>query len=379
MQSLQDYDYYLPKEAIAQSPTNPRDRSRLLVLDKNSGQISDKYFFEIADFLKKGDVLVMNNSKVFPARLFGKKASGGKLEVFLHRCLDSGRAQPAEKDKQQASVWQCLIGGRGAKSGLDIFFEKELSAQVLKDNQDGTWELAFNLAKDKMMAVVEKIGQTPLPPYIKRPKSNNNLFDKERYQTVYADAAKAGSVAAPTAGLHFTPELISGLKKQGVEIEYLTLHVGLGTFAPVKTEDIARHKMHAEYVEIPRAVIARLYAAKHRGRRIIAVGTTSARSLEALAGKQPIGRIKFPDQEKNAQAEYKKQFADFREFVDIFIYPPYQLKMADAMITNFHLPKSTLLMLVSALAGKKNIDQAYQHAIANHYRFYSYGDAMLIA
>lgn len=379
MQSLQDYDYYLPKEAIAQSPTNPRDRSRLLVLDKNSGQISDKYFFEIVDFLKKGDVLVMNNSKVFPARLFGKKASGGKLEVFLHRCLDSGRAKPGEKNKQQTSVWQCLIGGRGAKCGLDIFFEKELSAQVLKDNQDGTWELAFNLAKDKMMAVVEKIGQTPLPPYIKRPKSNNNLFDKERYQTVYADAAKAGSVAAPTAGLHFTPELISGLKKQGVEIEYLTLHVGLGTFAPVKTQDIARHKMHAEYVEIPQAVIARLYAAKHRGRRIIAVGTTSARSLEALAGKQPIGRIKFPDQKKNAQAEYKKQFADFREFVDIFIYPPQQLKMADGMITNFHLPKSTLLMLVSALAGKKNIDQAYQHAIANHYRFYSYGDAMLIA
>ena len=354
---LSDFDYNLPKELIAQEPATPRDHSRLLLLKKETGEIIHKHFYDIADYFEKGDVLVMNNSKVFPARLIGKKKTGGKMEVFLHRFVKKNN-------------WQCLIGGRGARVGLEIFFSGNLKCKVLKNNNDGNWEIEFNMEYSEMMKTVEKIGQVPLPPYIKRVKSKklkveSDLcnYDKKNYQTVYADNSKLGSVAAPTAGLHFIPELLQKLKNKGVQIEYITLHVGLGTFAPVKIDDITKHKMHAEFVEISSGTLKKLRKATSQNKRIIAVGTTSARTLEAFF--ETIQNPKFKIQ-------------NYSEWVDIFIYSGYKFKIIDAMITNFHLPKSTLLMLVSALAGKENIDKAYKSAIKNKYRFYSYGDAMLI-
>lgn len=374
---LKDFDYNLPNELIAQKPTRPRDHSRLLVLDKKTGRIEHKYFFNIPDYLKPGDVLVLNNSKVFPARLFGKKSlTGGRVEIFLLKKkglsapivssipparLESesvaGR-QPLPPSQEEGAygggeVWQCLV--RNGKVGAEIVFEKGLRAEIIKKNEDETYDVKFNKSGDRFMHLVKKIGQMPLPPYI---ASTAFSTSGSSYQTVYADDKKTGSVAAPTAGLHFTPRLIKQLKKKGVQIEYITLHVGLGTFAPVKTDDIAKHKMHAEWVEIDSRTVDRIKKAKKEKRRIIAVGTTSTRSLEsALPGN-------------------KKSFAGW---VDIFIYPPYKFKIVDAMITNFHLPKSTLLMLVSALAGKKNIDRAYKEAIKKKYRFFSFGDAMFIS
>ncbi|MEA1963168.1 MAG: tRNA preQ1(34) S-adenosylmethionine ribosyltransferase-isomerase QueA [Patescibacteria group bacterium] len=356
---LSDFDYDLPKELIAQKPTTPRDHSRLLLLKKTSGEIIHKHFYDIADYFKKRDVLVVNNSKVMPARLIGKKETGGKMEVFLHRFIKKNN-------------WQCLIGGRGARQGLKIFFSENLKCKILKNNNDGTWEIEFNLGYGEMMKIVEKIGQVPLPRYIHRHRMPASLQasdvcgvnDKKNYQTVYADDSKLGSVAAPTAGLHFTPELLRKLKDKGVQIEYITLHVGLGTFAPVKIDDITRHKMHAEFVEISSGTLKNLRKTVNENRRIIAVGTTSTRTLEAFS--EIIQNSKFKIQ-------------NYSSWVDIFIYPGYKFKIIDAMITNFHLPKSTLLMLVSALAGKENIDKAYKIAIKNKYRFYSYGDAMLIS
>ncbi len=368
---LSDFDYNLPKELIAQEPVAPRDHSRLFLLKKTNGEIVHKHFYDIVDFLNKGDVLVMNNSKVFPARLIGKKKTGGKMEVFLHRYLLSGGSASPKEAEPPVCHWQCLIGGRGARAGLEIFFSENLECKVLKNNNDGTWDIEFNMEHGEMMKVVEKIGYVPLPPYIKRVESEKSKvesdlcdFDKKNYQTIYADDSKLGSVAAPTAGLHFTPELLRKLKNKGVQIEYITLHVGLGTFAPVKIDDITKHKMHSELVEVKKDVIKRIIKAKQEGRRIIAVGTTSVRTLEGLVASKfnkPISQI----------TSYKLP-------VTTFIYPGYEFKIIDAMITNFHLPKSTLLMLVSALAGKENIDKAYKIAIKNKYRFYSYGDAMFI-
>lgn len=346
---VSDFDFELPVELIAQEPVNPRDHSRLLVLDKKTGKIEHKYFYDILDFFKKGDVIVMNNSKVFPARLIGKKEkTGGRVEVFLHRYV---------KDKK----WQCILGGRGIKEGLVVNIDDNLLCEVKKNNKDGTWELEFNLGYDNMMKIVYKVGITPLPPYIKRIEKKKE--DIKRYQTVYADDKKIGSVAAPTAGLHFTDELIKKLKKKGVQFEYVTLHVGLGTFAPVKVDDIVKHKMHAEWVEIDKGTVERLKKAKENNKRIVAVGTTTVRTLEAMA--------------LEVRSE-KLEVRRFEKDVDIFVYPGFEFKIVDAMITNFHLPKSTLLMLISALAGKENIDKAYEVAIQNRYRFFSYGDAMLI-
>ncbi|MCK4540499.1 tRNA preQ1(34) S-adenosylmethionine ribosyltransferase-isomerase QueA [Candidatus Parcubacteria bacterium] len=377
---LSDFDYNLPKELIAQKPATPRDHSRLLILKKNSTEApkpprfcknrgglgaEHKHFYDLPGYLKKGDVLVMNNSKVFPARLIGKKKTGGKMEVFLHKFIK-------END------WQCLIGGRGACSGLEIFFSENLKCKILKNNNDGTWEIKFNMGYGEMMKVVEKIGQVPLPPYIDRKSEIGfRISDKDDYQTVYADDEKIGSVAAPTAGLHFTPELLQKLKDKGVQIEYITLHVGLGTFAPVKIGDITQHKMHVEFVEISSDTLKKLRKAINENRRIIAVGTTSTRTLEAFS------EIIQNSPVKRAQAKFTRQAStgkiqNYSGWVDIFIYPGYKFKVIDGMITNFHLPKSTLLMLVSALAGKENIDKAYENAIKNKYRFYSYGDAMLI-
>lgn len=353
---LEDFDYNLPKELIAQEPVKPRDHSRLLILDRKSprtGQavkIEHKHFYDIVDYFKKGDVLVLNNSKVFSARLIGKKKeTEGKIEVFLLQKLQGG-------------AWKCLIGGRGAKEGLEVKFKKDLECRIIKNNNDGTWEVKFNKLYKILIEIIEEIGQVPLPPYIKR--DSKPTKDKSVYQTVYADEKKLGSAAAPTAGLHFTPSLIKKLKKKGVQFEYVTLHVGLGTFAPVKTENIKKHKMHAELVEIKKSVAQRILKAKIEGRRVIAVGTTSVRTLEGCLAKDinnPINKI-----------------GNRKLAINIFIYPGYKFKIVDAMITNFHLPKSTLLMLISAFAGKKNIDKAYKEAKSKKYRFFSYGDAMFI-
>jgi len=356
--NTEDFNYDLPKNLIAQTPTEPRDHSRLLILDKNTGNLKHKYFYDIIDFFKKGDVIVMNNSKVFPARLKGtKEKTGGTVEVFLHRHV-------------KKAIWQCILGGKKLRPGLKIVIDERLSCEIKKNNQDGTWELEFDKEGEEMMEVVYEVGITPLPPYIKREKKNER--DRKRYQTVYASDKKKGSVAAPTAGLHFTEELIKKLKKKGARFEYITLHVGLGTFATVKVDNVKEHKMHAEWVEISKETIENIYKAKEEGRRVIAVGTTSVRSLEAMAEKFSIFNFQHPDD------LISEQIKDFREDVDIFIYPEFKFKIVDAMITNFHLPQSTLLMLISAFAGKDRVDNAYKQAIANKYKFFSYGDAMLI-
>ncbi|PIV52180.1 tRNA preQ1(34) S-adenosylmethionine ribosyltransferase-isomerase QueA [Candidatus Falkowbacteria bacterium CG02_land_8_20_14_3_00_36_14] len=381
---LSDFDYYLPKNLIAQEPIKPRDHSRLLVLDKISGRIKHKHFFDLVDYLRAGDVLVLNNAKVFPARLIGKKeGTGGKMEILLLRKIIPPSPRLALAPAKRAfvkgakeEVWQCLIGGRGAKEKLEIKFFRGLKCKITKNNHNGTWQINFNRKGKKLLELINKIGQTPLPPYIKRnkllrrdsssrvPRIQNDVMD---YQTIYADDKKIGSAAAPTAGFHFTCELLERIKNKGARIEFITLFVGLGTFAPVKIEDIAKHKMHAELVEIKKEAARRIIKAKKEKRRIIAVGTTSARALESVLGSNASQSETLLPRMKN----YKK-------WTNIFIYPPYKFKVVDAMITNFHLPQSTLLMLVGAFAGKKNIDKAYQQAIKKKYRFYSYGDAMFV-
>jgi S-adenosylmethionine:tRNA ribosyltransferase-isomerase len=346
---VKDFDYNLPLELIAQKPVKPRDHSRLLLLKKKTGVIEHKYFYDLLDYLRPGDLLVLNNSKVFPARLIGrKKDSGGEVEIFLHQ----------EKEK---NIWECLLRGR-IKEGLVINFSSKLSAEVLRNNNDGTWQVKFNLLGAKFWQAINKIGEVPLPPYIKREKQAKS--DRNNYQTVFADNNKVGSVAAPTAGLHFTQSLLKKIKAKGVKIVSVTLHVGLGTFSPVKTEKILEHKMHSEFAQLDPRAIKAILAAKKEGRRIIAVGTTSCRTLESANWSQL---------KKSTVINSSQTF-----WTDIFIYPGYKFKVVDALITNFHLPKSTLLMLVSALAGKKHIDLAYQEAIDRKYRFFSYGDAMFI-
>lgn len=341
--SLSDFDYNLPLELIAQKPARPRDTAKLLLVNKENGELGHQKFLNIVDDLKKGDVLVLNDSKVFPARLFGhKKDTGGAVEVFLHK-------------KIKDNLWECLLGGR-VKVGLEIELTKNFKA-ILKENKgDGTWLVEFNKTGAEFFKAVNRIGHLPLPPYIKRTKDKKE--DKKNYQTIYASENKVGSVAAPTAGLHFTPRLIKKIKAKGVIIKKVTLHVGLGTFSAVKTENILNHKMHAEYAEIDKNTIICLKKAKQEGRRIIAVGTTSARTLESW-GQEDCPNV-------------------FSKWTDIFIYPGYNFTVVSGLITNFHLPKSTLLMLVSALAGKKLMEDAYREAIIKGYRFFSYGDAMFI-
>ncbi|MFA4942322.1 MAG: tRNA preQ1(34) S-adenosylmethionine ribosyltransferase-isomerase QueA [Patescibacteria group bacterium] len=348
MLQLSDFNYELPESLIAQTPTEPRDHSRLLVLSKDNGKIEHRHFHDLLEYLHPGDLLVLNDSKVFPARLLGKKAvSCGKVEVFLLKNISSQR-------------WECLLGGR-VQENLEIEFSLGLKTKVIKNNQDGTWELEFNKSAPELLIIAEKIGSVPLPPYIKRDQKNQ--ADKNRYQTVYADRNKIGSVAAPTAGLHFTDDLLEQIKALGVEIITVTLHVGLGTFAPVKTPNVLDHKMHAEWLEIDSSTIKKIIQAKKDKKRVIAVGTTSCRSLETLGKHLALG---FDINQ------------GLKCWTDIFIYPPYQFKIVDALVTNFHLPQSTLLMLISALAGKDNIDKAYSVAIQQKYRFFSYGDAMFI-
>jgi len=364
-----EFNYYLPKELIAQKPMSPRDHSRLLVLDRNSGKIEHRYFYEIVKFLWKGDILVLNDSRVIPARLLGKKVStGGKAEVLLLR---------PKTDDLKKYVWSdtwLVIGKPELNQGQEIKFAGDLKGEILKVlNYQRI--IKFNQKGERLRKTIYKIGQAPVPPYIQSKIANSRL--RKYYQTVYAE--KIGSVAAPTAGFHFTRRLMKKLKKQGVQFEFITLHVGLGTFQPVKTENIENHRLELEWAEIDRKTAQDLNQAKRQNRRIIAVGTTTTRTLEGFTDKKGILRTG-------------------RKFVDLFIYPGYKFKYVDALLTNFHLPKSTLLMLVSAfvpptqkfrraskasadksaLAGKNLIFKAYQEAIQKKYRFFSFGDAMFI-
>lgn len=334
-----DFDYNLPEELIAQTPLEKRDTSRLLVLDRFKGNYQDKHFFDIVDYLNKGDVLVRNNTKVIPARIFGtKKDTGAHVEVLLL--------------KQINDTYECLVGNaRVVKVGTVINFSDKLFATCLEIKDEGIRILKFE-CDGIFLEVLNEIGNMPLPPYIK-----TALLDKDRYQTVYA--RYNGSAAAPTAGLHFNNELLKKLEEKGVEILDVTLHVGLGTFRPVKVDDVTKHVMHKEEYFITKETADALNKAKKEGRRIISVGTTSTRVLETVMSKYG-------------------EFKECHEESNIFIYPGYQFKAIDALITNFHLPKSTLIMLVSAFAGKDNIMEAYKHAVDEKYRFFSFGDAMFI-
>ena len=339
---LTDYDYDLPETLIAQQPCQQRDASRLMVLDRQTRKIHHTQFSQIGDFLPTGSLLVLNNTKVIPARLIGRKLpTGGKIELLLIR-------------QKGTNSWEALIKpGRRVTHGTRIVFgEGLLTGKVLAKSSLGLYTVRFKYDGD-FEDILAQVGKVPLPPYIKREPSRT---DKEEYQCVYAK--EAGAIAAPTAGLHFTLELLEELKRGGIDRASLTLHVGLGTFQPVKVEDIEMHKMHAEYFELSQTSASQINAAKSEGRKIVAVGTTSVRALETVALDCSVD--------------------SYQGYTDIFIYPGFRFKVVDALVTNFHLPKSTLLMLISAFAGHEFIFEAYQEAIAQNYRFYSYGDAMLI-
>lgn len=338
---ISDFDFELPEKLIAQEQIKKRDHSKLMLLDKKNGKIDHRFFYEIVELLNPGDILVVNNSKVFPGRLFGKKAdTAGSVEILLNKKIGVNR-------------WEAI--GKNLKIGKEIIFENSLLEAKVIEKLNDLYVVEFNKEEDKLFYELEKIGHVPLPPYIKRKDDKN---DKVNYQTVYA--SEKGSVAAPTAGLHFTPDLIQKIKDKGVKILEVTLHVGLGTFAPVKTDEITDHKMHSELYSIKAEVIREILKAKKEKRRVIAVGTTTTRVLEHVFSNKNI------------------QPTDRSGSTNIFIYPNYKFKCIDALITNFHLPKSTLLLLISAFAKKKNIFNAYKMAIEKEYRFFSYGDAMLI-
>jgi len=341
---LKDFDYHLPRGLIAQYPLDQRDTSRLMILDRKKKGIEHRRFSQLTEYLQEGDVLVVNDTKVIPARLYGQKDTGGKAEVLL-----------LSRVKSEDTLWECLINSHKAvKPCHTIQFNGCLKGEVIEKREEGSFTIRFH-SQNSLEDLLEKVGTTPLPPYIKRNGSGNG-FDRERYQTVYA--RRKGAVAAPTAGLHFTEELLKKIGEKGVKIGFITLHVGWGTFQPLRAQKIAEHTMHAEEYEIGRESADLINQAKEQGRRVIAVGTTSARALEFAARK---GKL-YPE----------------KGMCNLFIYPGYRFKMVDALITNFHLPKSTLILLVSAFATKDFIFSAYQEAIENGYRFYSYGDAMMI-
>ncbi|MCL1146747.1 tRNA preQ1(34) S-adenosylmethionine ribosyltransferase-isomerase QueA [Shewanella sp. 10N.261.52.F9] len=336
-----DFSFELPDELIARYPTAERTASRLLSLNGNSGELADLQFTDILEHVNPGDLMVFNNTRVIPARMFGTKQSGGKLEILVERMLDDKRVLAHVRCSKSPKVDSivCLDGG----------YE-----MVMVARHDALFEL--ELQSDKtILEVLEEVGHMPLPPYIDRPDEDT---DKERYQTVYNQ--NPGAVAAPTAGLHFDDAMLAKLKDKGVNTAFVTLHVGAGTFQPVRVDNILDHKMHSEWAEVPKDVVELIAATKAAGNRVVAVGTTSVRSLESAA-KASVGELQ-----------------PFSGDTDIFIYPGYQFQVVDAMVTNFHLPESTLIMLLSAFAGFDEVKNAYQHAIAQKYRFFSYGDAMFV-
>ena len=343
-----DFDYSLPPELIAQSPVEPRDHSQLMVLNRGDGGVEHRRFFEIVDYLRDGDVLVFNDSRVIPARLRGRRAgSGGRVEILLLRRLDAGLWEALVKPGKRLPVGTRVeVAGESAAGSTQ---EAGVLAEVIEQKPDGIRVISFS---DE--ALLLESGEVPLPPYIHTP-----LAQPERYQTVYARVA--GSVAAPTAGLHFTPRLLGEIEQKGVHCLFVTLHVGLDTFRPVREDDPLEHSIHSEYAVLSREVAGELSQAKQEGRRIICVGTTAVRIVEQAA-----------------QASNTSQLQPFEGWVSLFILPGHQFRLVDALVTNFHLPRSTLLMLVSAFAGKEFIRKAYQEAINRKYRFYSFGDAMLI-
>ncbi len=336
-----DFDYQLPQELIAQTPLERRDASRLMTLDKVTGQIGHHHFYDLPQFLRPGDCLVMNDSRVLPARLIGHRPTGGACEVLLLTDRGAGR-------------WECLVRpGRKLRPGAQVIFgDGQLTARIEEELDDGKRLVRFDY-EGIFLEVLEQLGRMPLPPYIKA-----ELQDNERYQTVYSKVV--GSAAAPTAGLHFTPELLEQIRNMGVRECWVTLHVGLGTFRPVKAEDIQDHEMHSEFCQISQETADVINETRRSGGRVICVGTTSCRTIESFAAQ---------DGTMSARSGW----------TNIFIYPGYRFKVMDALITNFHLPQSTLIMLVSALAGREHVLSAYEEAVRERYRFFSFGDAMLIS
>lgn len=349
---LDDFNFRLPPGLIAQEPGPVRDQSRLLVLDLGSHSVAHHRFFELHKFLSPGDVLVMNDTKVMPVRLWGRKESGGKVEILLVRKGPETQGEKASED------WECLARGAGPlRRKTKVLFEEGITAEFLGKSAAGLWLLRFNSPKP-MEEMIGRIGYAPLPPYIRRNGDQGwRTLDLERYQTVYA--RKEGAIAAPTAGLHFTPELLDRLRKSGVFIYGLTLHVGVGTFLPVKSTEIEQHRLEPEFFEISPETAEGINRARGQGRRVFGVGTTVVRALESAVDEE--GRIR-PGRGKT----------------DLFIFPGFRFRAIDCLITNFHLPRSTLLMLVCAFAGRELILRSYQEAIQRNYRFFSYGDAMLI-
>lgn len=346
-----DFDYLLPPDFIAQTPTEPRDASRLMILHRHSGTVEHRIFREIGEYLQQGDILVLNQTRVLSARLFARKPTGGRVEMLLLR-------------RQDECTWEALLGGKGLRPGLRLQLEgpedaeqsgPPVQAEVLEALNGGERLIRFS---EPIEPHFPRLGHVPLPPYIHEP-----LKDPERYQTVYA--REPGSAAAPTAGLHFTPRLLEALQSRGVRIAYLTLHVGLDTFAPVTEENPLDHKIHTEWCHLPPQAAEAINQARAAGRRVIAVGTTSVRTLESAARQSHLIHRTDP-------------LLPFMGNTDLYIVPGYRFRLVDALITNFHLPRSTLLMLVSAFAGRENILKAYEIAKQEGYRFYSFGDAMLI-
>ena len=344
---LSDYDYHLPKELIAQQPPGNRDDSRLLVLYRNTGKIEHRKFYEITDYFSPGDFLVLNDTKVLPARLTGNRIGGASIELLFI-------------EERGENRWKVLIKSNAKlKTGEEIYIsDNSISARLLDRTEAGAWIIEFNKSNTPVKELLYRVGGMPLPPYIKRTKNKDALFslDRERYQTVFAQ--KEGAIAAPTAGLHFTKDTFEKIQKRGVEIGFVTLHVGLGTFFPIKTEDIRNHLMHKEYYECSQEIIQKIKTTKEQHRRVIATGSTSCRVLETIA--------------RNDNSSH------LSGWTNLFIYSPYNFKYVDVLLTNFHLPKTTLLVLVSAFAGRENILNAYEIAKNEGYRFFSYGDCMMI-
>jgi len=349
-----DFYFELPEELIAQTPIEHREQSRLMMVGRQSGELAHHHFYELPNLLRKGDCLVLNDSRVIPARLLGTKETGGAIEIVLLREMPTKSASPIpNSETTPTATWECLVRpGRKIKTGARLIFgDGELTAVVTNETDGGNRLIEFYF-EGIFLEVLERLGRMPLPPYI-----HEELEDSERYQTVYSKVS--GSAAAPTAGLHFTNELLEEIAARGVEIRYITLHVGLGTFRPVKVDDIEDHHMHAEYFIIPEETAETVNRVRANGGRVVAVGTTSCRALESCADDKGI-------------------VTAFSGFTEIFIYPGYTYRGIDGLITNFHLPESTLIMLVSAFCGRENTLNAYHEAIKERYRFFSFGDAMLI-